>query len=108
MQRAKILLEPLFALPDVRRAWIVGPVREPEHDVTALERTRNGDAVARVGERAVSHRRVRITERSELVALILEEVWIDRPGPNLVPCGQLLNPVDVGDAVREIPEHVQS
>src|SRR5262249_10516349 len=104
---AEILLEPLLAPADVRRAGIVRAVREPERGVPAADRPRDCTAVARVPERGRWTRRVGIAERPELVLLLLEEIRVDRAWPHTVALGQRLDFARAADAVREVPQHVQ-
>src|SRR5207253_6535196 len=107
MEDGEILFEPPLTLSNVRGSGVVRTVGEPEDDVAAAQAPRDGDAVARVLQGARAHALVRVAERSEFVGLILEQIRIDRSRLDLTACRQRRDAIDVADAARKVPEHVE-
>ena len=103
----KQFLEPLLALPDMRRAGIIRSIGEPQRNVAAAETRCDPDAVSGVLERARSHGRIRIPERPVFVFLVLKKVGIDRAGPHAVVRREFLNLLYTFDPARKIPQNVQ-
>ena len=107
VERPQVLLEPLLPVADVRGAGIVRSVGEPQHDIAAVQPSRDGDAVARVPQRVFAHGPVGIAERAELVHLVFEEVRVDRARLDAVLRRKRYDPIDIVQAARQIPQHVQ-
>src|SRR3954452_5456267 len=51
---------------------------------------------------------IRVTDRSELVFLILEQIRVDRSGPDVVIMGKTPNLRHIAGPIRQIPQYVQS
>src|SRR4030095_4157564 len=100
------LFEPLFeeldALPDILRPGIVRAVCEPWRNIPALERIRNPHTVQYVVYGLGANADIWITNRSVFVLLVLENVRIDRTGPNPEALAELPDLGHICQAVRRI------
>ena len=94
-------------MPDVCRARIVRAVGEPQREIAALQPAGDLHAVLDVLNRTPPHFGIGIAERAELVDLILEQVGIDRPGPDAVLLTEPRHGVDAAQPVLEVPQDVQ-
>jgi hypothetical protein len=59
-------------------------------------------------DRCATDSSIRVTDRSKLVFLILEEIRIDRSGPDVVIIGKTPDFCHIAATARQIPEYVQS
>src|SRR5882724_7448979 len=100
--------EPLLALPDVRRAGVIRSVREPHGDIPAVQAARDLDTVLCMLQCALANGRIGIAERTEFVFLVLEKVGVDSTGKYAIALGEFLNRVSASDALRAVPQNVQS
>src|SRR5262249_28725214 len=103
MNPFEALLEPLAPLSDIGRSGVVRAVGEPQRDVATMQSSSNRNAFLHMTDRKLSHLRIWIAERPELVDLILKYVGIDRPWPHVVALGELCDDPGTLDTVRQIP-----
>src|SRR5580658_5003627 len=107
MAGPQVVLKPAFALPDVGRSRIVGPVGEPHGDVSTVECASDFDTVLGVSNCDIPNRFVRVAEGTVFIALILKKVRIDGPGLHAIDARQSLDLSNALKAGREIPLHMQ-
>jgi hypothetical protein len=82
---------------------VVGPVGKPHGNITALQFARNFNAVLYMPKSYVTDRFVRVAERTVLIALILEEIWINGSRLNSISIRKFSNLVGVLNALGAIP-----
>src|ERR1035437_346408 len=78
VQRLEALLEVALALADAALPRVARAVRKPERKIFAADRLHDGDGVEAMLDRARADLRVVVAERAPLVALVLENVGVDR------------------------------
>src|SRR5580704_787196 len=106
MQRREVLFEPVLALPNIRRAGIVGPIREPQRDVPAAQAVCDVNALHAMLKGLLPDRFRGIAEGAKFVFLILKQVRIDGPNSYFVALCRGPDSLGVLGAAREIPQYV--
>jgi hypothetical protein len=96
--------EAALAGPDVVLARIVRAVCEPEREVPALRPPAQFDRIEAVLNRPPAHLGVPVSEAAIFIALVLEDVGVDRPDPHARLFGALRDLLV--ESLREVPEHV--
>ena len=108
MGGAQGFLKPADALANALRAGIVGTVGQPQGDVAAPEPLGDLDGIQNVVYGLFADLRRGVAQGTELVLLVLKQVRIDGPGAQCEAALQFLHLGDIGDAVRQIPQYVES
>src|SRR5271154_1172135 len=107
MSDSKVLFKPLAPLASVGSTRIIGAIGEPKRYIATADRTRDRDAIKHMVQRRLADLSVGIAERTEFVNLILKNIRIYRSRAHAKFLGCTANFVGAGNAILEIPEHME-
>jgi len=97
----------LDPLADILRTGVIRTVGEPRREIPRTQKVGDFDAIQNVIERFPPYGRIGVADRSVLIFLVLEDIRIDRAGPDAIFSAERIDVADVVGAIRQVPLHVQ-